>query len=324
MTDVMDHAPIPASLAQPAAVDGAAPSGAGREIVSINGEVVPFHEARISVLDHCFLYGDGVFEGIRFQDRKVHFHAEHMGRLYASARSLRLPMLAPEEYERHLFQAIEASGMASGYVRAIVTRGVGALDINPAKCRDSKLVIIVARLQLYPAQLYETGLRIIVARTQKIPYQSFDCRIKSCNYLNNVMATWEYLDRGASEALQTDAQGFVSEATVDNVFGVRGDVLFTPGLDMNCLEGITRAKVMDLAAGMGMRVEEGRYTPSDFMAADEMFLTGTGAGVMPVTRIEHQVIGDGAMGPRTREILRRFEVLVDETATPISSLAHRP
>lgn len=130
-------------------------SEGGREIVSINGEVVPLGEARISVLDHCFLYGDGIFEGIRFRDRKVHFHAEHMGRFYASAQSLRLPVPSPREYERLLFGAIRASGMETGYVRVVATRGIGALDINPVKCRDPKLVVIVARLQLYPAELYE-------------------------------------------------------------------------------------------------------------------------------------------------------------------------
>lgn len=290
----------------------------GREIVSINGEITDLKDGKISVLDHCFLYGDGVFEGVRFINRKVLFHREHMKRFYNSAEMLRLPTPAPAEYESRLFAAIAASNLVSGYVRVVLTRGVGALDINPLKCKDSKLVIIVASLKLYPDEFYEKGLKVIVARTTKIPYKSFDCRVKSCNYLNNVMATWEFLDRDASEAIQTDEQGIVSEATVDNIFGIKGELLFTPGTETNCLEGITRARIMQLASEEGFRVEEGRYTPHDFMFADEVFLTGTGAGVIPVTQIEHKVIGNGLMGSKTRRLREAYEASLDSFCTPIN------
>lgn len=289
----------------------------GREIVSINGEITDLKDGKISVLDHCFLYGDGVFEGVRFINRKVLFHREHMRRFYNSAEMLRLPMPDPAEYESRLFAAIAASNLVSGYVRVVLTRGVGALDINPLKCKDSKLVIIVASLKLYPDEFYEKGLKVIVARTTKIPYKSFDCRVKSCNYLNNVMATWEFLDRDASEAIQTDEHGIVSEATVDNIFGITGELLFTPGTETNCLEGITRAKIMQIALEQGFRVEEGRYTPHDFMFADEVFLTGTGAGVIPVTQIEHKVIGSGLMGSKTRRLREAYEAGLDSFCTPI-------
>lgn len=289
-----------------------------REIVSIDGEIFDLREGKISVLDHCFLYGDGVFEGIRFLNRKVLFHQEHLTRLYSSADVLRLPMPARQEYERLLFAAIKASNMISGYIRAIVTRGIGALDINPLKCSNSKIVIIVANLKLYPSEFYEKGLKVIVARTSKIPYRSFDCRVKSCNYLNNVMATWEFIDRGASEAIQTDEQGIVSEATVDNIFGIKNEVLFTPGTETNCLEGITRGKIMEIAAQQGLKVEQGRYTPHDFMFADEVFLTGTGAGVIPITQIEHKIIGDGLMGSKTRLLRTAYESGLDSFSTPIS------
>jgi branched-chain amino acid aminotransferase len=288
-----------------------------REIVSIDGQIMDLQDGKISVLDHCFLYGDGIFEGIRFINRRVLLHREHMLRLYASAEALRLPMIDMATYERWLFAAIAATGLASGYVRVVVTRGVGTLDINPAKCRDSKLVIIVATLRLHPEELYEQGLKVIVARINKIPYQSFDCRIKSCNYLNNVMATWEYLDRAAAEAIQTDAHGIVSECTLGNIFGINARTLFTPGPETNCLAGVTRAKVMELARGLGFTVAEGRYTPRDFMYADEVFLTGTGAGVIPVTQIEHKLIGAGVIGNETRRLRAEYEAGLESFSTPI-------
>ncbi|HSK74322.1 MAG TPA: aminotransferase class IV [Pyrinomonadaceae bacterium] len=289
----------------------------GREIVSINGEIYDLKDGKISVLDHCFLYGDGIFEGIRFNNGKVLFHREHMQRLYTSAEVIRLPMISEQEYESLLFNAIKASNLSSGYLRVIVTRGIGALDINPQKCTNSKLVIIVANLKLYPEEFYEKGLKIIVAKTTKIPYTSFDCRVKSCNYLNNIMATWEFIDRGASEAIQTDEKGIVSEATVDNIFGIKGNTLFTPSTETNCLEGITRTKIMEIANQQKMNVEQGCYTPHDFMFADEVFLTGTGAGVIPVTQIEHKIIGNGLIGDKTRRLREIYESNQDEYSTSI-------
>lgn len=289
----------------------------GREVVSINGEVTALADGKISVLDHCFLYGDGIFEGIKFINNRVLFHQEHMDRLYESGEMLRLPMPARIEYESQLFGAIKASKLTSGYIRAIVTRGIGALDINPLKCSNSKVIIIVAQLNLYPEEFYEKGLKVIIARTRKMPFTSFNGRVKSCNYLNNVMATWEFLDRGASEAIQTDENGIVSEATVDNIFGIRNETLFTPSMDTNCLAGITRAKIIDIAREQGLEVHEGRYTAHDFMFADEVFLTGTGAGVIPVTQIEHKEIGDGLMGPRTRMLRRNYEGSLESFGTPV-------
>jgi branched-chain amino acid aminotransferase len=291
---------------------------AEREVASINGKIVDLSEATVPVLDHCVLYGDGVFEGIRFINRKIIFHHEHLLRLKASAAALRLQVDLLEHYEAQLFAAVDASGLSSGYVRILLTRGIGALDINPTKCSQAKLIVIVARLTLYPDQLYENGLRLIVARTIKTPYRSFDCRIKSCNYLNNIMATWEFIDQGASEAIMTDEQGIVSEATVDNIFGVRNQTLFTPDTDTNCLVGITRAAVMKIAAGHGLKVQEGRYTPRDFMSADEVFLTGTGAGVVPVSQIEQTTIGNGGIGVVTRRIREEYENSLESFGTAIS------
>ncbi|HLC60357.1 MAG TPA: branched-chain-amino-acid transaminase [Candidatus Nanoarchaeia archaeon] len=290
----------------------------GREIVSIDGEIFNLKDGKISILDHCFLYGDGIFEGIRLINKKILLHKEHMNRIYNSASLVRIPMVSKEEYEKQLFSAVRASNLNSGYIRLVVTRGIGDLGINPAKCSGSKLVILVTSLKLYPEELYEKGLKIIVARTRKIPYASFDCRIKSCNYMNNVMATWELVDRGADEAIMTDENGIVSEATVDNIFGIRGNTLFTPSLDTNCLEGITRNKIMEIAKGQKLNVVEGRFTARDFMLADEVFLTGTGAGIIPVSKIENKMIGAGNMGHKTRKLREEYESRIEEFCTPVN------
>ncbi len=289
----------------------------GREIASIDGEIFGLKEAKISVLDHCFLYGDGIFEGIRLINGKVLLHEEHMGRLYDSALIVRIPMVPKEEYERQLFAAVKASNLGHGYIRVVVTRGIGDLGINPAKCSNPRLVIIVANLRLYPEELYEKGIRLIIARTRKIPYASFDCGVKSCNYINNVMATWELIDKSADEAIMTDENGIVSEATVDNIFGIRCNSLFTPSLDTNCLGGVTRAKIMQIAKKQGMQVLEGRFTPRDFMFADEVFLSGTGAGIIPVAKIEHLAIGNGKIGEKTRRLREEYEARIEEFCTPV-------
>lgn len=287
----------------------------GREIASINGKIFDLQDASISVLDHCFLYGDGIFEGVRLINKKILFHKEHMDRLYNSASIVRIPMVTREEYERQLFAAVKASDLDSGYIRVVVTRGLGDLGINPAKCSNSKLVIIVANLQLYPEELYEKGIKLIIARTKKVPVTSFDCRVKSCNYINNVMATWELIDRNANEAIMTNEDGIVSEATVDNIFGIKNNTLFTPSLETNCLEGITRNKIIEIAKGQGLEVEEGRFTSRDFMFADEVFLTGTGAGIIPVTKIEHLTIGRGVIGEKTRKLRNEYESRIEEFCT---------
>ncbi|MEK6945986.1 MAG: branched-chain-amino-acid transaminase [Nanoarchaeota archaeon] len=288
-----------------------------REIVSINGEIFDLKDGKISVLDHCFLYGDGVFEGIRMINRGILFHKEHIKRLYESAKFVRIPMMPKKEYEKYLFDAVKSSNFDSCYVRVVVTRGIGDLGVNPAKCSGSKLVMIVTSLKLYPEKLYENGLKLIVAKTRKTPYASLNCRIKSCNYLNNVMAKWEAVDLGADEALMVGEKGIVSEATLDNIFGVKANTLFTPGLETNCLPGITREKIMEIAKKQGMNVAEGAFTPNDFMSADEVFLTGTGAGIVPVTKIENKTIGSGKMGPNTKKLGYEYNSRIKEFCTAV-------
>src|SRR6185295_16046109 len=287
------------------------------EVVSINGEILDLRDGRVSVRDHCLLFGDGVFEGIRFINKKVLLHQEHLKRLYQSAAGIRLPMVSEQEYKRHLFSAVEASSLESGYIRVVATRGIGELDLNPTKCVESKLIIIVASLRLFSEQLYEKGIRLIVAKTTKVPARSFNCRIKSCNYLSNVMALWESIDRDASEAIVTDENGMVSEATMTNIFGIKNGNLFTPGLETNCLAGITRAKVIEIATTKGITVNEGLYTPDEFMQSDEVFLTGTGAGILPVNQIESTRIGEG-IGQITRLLRSEYEQRLGSYYTPIT------
>lgn len=289
----------------------------GKEIVSINGKIFGINEAKISVLDHCFLYGDGVFEGIRFIDKKILFHKEHMQRLYRSASIIRLPLMTQKDYEKQLFAAVKASGLESGYVRVVATRGIGDMGINPKRCSNPKLVMIVTHIKIYPDELYEKGLHVIIAKTRKIPRTSLDCSAKLCNYLNNIMAAWEAVDKEADEAIMTDEDGIVSEATLDNIFGIKGNTIFTPSLDTNCLPGITRAKIMDIAKEQGMKVVEGRFLPKEFLSADEVFLTGTGAGIVPVTRIDESVIGNGKMGVKTRKLRQEYESRIRNFCTPI-------
>jgi branched-chain amino acid aminotransferase len=225
-------------------------------------------------------------------------------------------MPAANVYEEQLFEAITASGLSSGYVRVIVTRGCGTLGINPSACSQPQLIMIVAALSLYPDDLYRSGVDVICAKTRKVPRSCFDGQVKACNYLNHIMATWEFVDAGASEALMLDCDGYVSEVTVANVFGIKGDLLFTPHLDTNCLNGITRRKVMEIAPEQGLSLEEGKYTIDKFIMADEVFLTGTGAGVMPVSSIAGRPLGFGRIGARTALLRGTFESRVAEWSTP--------
>ena len=291
----------------------------GQPVASINGRIIPLEQAKISVLDHGLLYGDGVFEGIRLTSHGVLFHREHTERLYASSRALEFTGLASSDvYEQWLFEAIRSSGFDIAYLRVLITRGCGELDIDPRKCLHPTLIIIVDRLKLYPKELFEDGLHVIIAQTRKIPKACIDGQIKSCNYLNNIMATLEYLKAaGAREALMVGTDGFLSEGTVDNVFGVEQGALFTPDLSTNCLAGITRRAVIQIAREIGLHVEELRCQETKFERADEVFLTGTGAGVVPVTKVGDRVIGDGKAGPVTKRLRLEFEKRMPQFCTPV-------
>ncbi|MCX5649112.1 MAG: branched-chain-amino-acid transaminase [Planctomycetota bacterium] len=275
--------------------------------VWLNGELVPRDEAKISVFDHGLLYGDGVFEGIRSYGGKVFRLKEHVRRLFDSAKGIRLAIpMTPEELAGAITETLEANGLKDAYIRVVVTRGVGTLGLDPNRCQSPTVFIITDRIELYPPELYENGLEIITAATMRNHPNAVNPRLKSLNYLNNILAKIEAIDAGTLEAVMLNHQGFVAECTGDNLFIVRDGVLFTPPISAGILEGITRDEIIAIAEDFGIKVREENLTRHDLYVADECFLTGTAAEVVPVVRIDKRTIGDGHPGPVTKRLLEEF------------------
>jgi branched-chain amino acid aminotransferase len=276
--------------------------------VYLAGRLVPRDEAKISVFDHGLLYGDGVFEGIRVYHRRVFLLREHIERLYHSARAIRLTIpLSPEEMTKAVHDTVAANGVVDGYVRLVVTRGAGSLGLDIRKTSHPQVIIIADTITLYPEELYEQGLEIITAPTIRNHPAALSPRIKSLNYLNNILAKIEGTDAGCAEALMLNHKGEVAECTGDNVFIVAGGALKTPPADAGILEGITRNCVMRLAREAGLTVLEPPLTRYDLFTADECFLTGTAAEVIPVVKLDGRTIGDGKPGPITQQLRKRFQ-----------------
>ena len=282
--------------------------------VWMDGQLVPATDARVSVFDHGLLYGDGVFEGIRIYHHKVLKLRTHLQRLFDSAKAIRLTM--PYRLDE-LFDAtkatVAANEMENGYIRLVVTRGPGTLGIDPWPCPRPVVFIIVAPIQLYPPEFYEQGLKIISASTIRNHPNALSPRIKSLNYLNNILAKIEALDAGVLEAVMYNQHGYVAEATADNLFIVRQGVLSTPPLSAGGLGGVTRGIVLDLARGLEMEVDDRTdLTRYDLYAADECFLTGTGAEVVPVVEIDKRSVGSGEPGAVTRRLIDAFREMVKD------------
>jgi len=274
----------------------------------INDGLVDESEAKISVFDHGLLYGDGVFEGIRVYDGKIFELQAHIDRLYRSANAIRLLIAQnPQTLIKNVQTTVAANDIDDGYIRLVVTRGVGTLGLNPLICKQSAIIIIAATIQLYPPELYETGLKVISANTIRNHPLSISPQIKSLNYLNNILAKLEALDRDMLEAIMYNHQGYVAEATGDNVFIIRKSKVMTPPISAGSLEGITRSVVIKLARESGYEVIEQNLTRYDLYAADEIFLTGTAAEVIGVVEIDGRKIGAGQPGPITGELLKKFE-----------------
>ncbi|HUS46014.1 MAG TPA: branched-chain-amino-acid transaminase [Phycisphaerae bacterium] len=275
--------------------------------VWLNGRLVSPEEAKISVFDHALLYGDGVFEGIRSYGGRLFRLEEHVRRLFDSANGIRLAIpLTPEEMGKAITETLEANGLKDAYVRVVVTRGVGTLGLDPNRCKDSAVFIIVDKITLYPPELYENGLEVITAATMRNHPNAVNPRIKSLNYLNNILAKIEAIDAGTLEAVMLNHQGFVAECTGDNVFIVRDDRLFTPPIAAGILKGITRDEIIAIAAELGIEVREENLTRYDLYVADECFLTGTAAEVVSVVRIDKRTIGSGKPGPVSRRLADEF------------------
>jgi branched-chain amino acid aminotransferase len=274
----------------------------------LNDKLVEESEAKVSVFDHGLLYGDGVFEGIRVYGGKVFELKAHMDRLYVSAKAIRL--VIPQDIETlsdNVRKTVAANNIKDGYIRLIVTRGVGSLGLNPLTCSQGQIIIIADKIQLYPPEVYERGLRVISANTMRNHPLAMSPQIKSLNYLNNIIAKIEALDRDMLEAIMYNHMGYVAEATGDNVFVIRNSRIYTPPISAGSLEGITRGVVIQLARQSRYDVLEQNLTRYDLYAADEIFLTGTAAEVVGVVEVDGRKIGTGRPGAITRDLLQKFE-----------------
>lgn len=278
--------------------------------VYIDGKLYDKENAKVSVFDHSFLYGDGVFEGIRAYAGKVFKFDEHIERLYDSAKACLLSVpIEPEEMKQAILDTMAANNLTDSYIRVVISRGTGDLGLDPRKCPKSTVVIITTTINLYPAEFYETGMPLITASTRRASPAVLDPRIKSCNYLNNILAKTEATRAGCAEAIMLNELGQVAECTADNIFIVWKGVVRTPATWSNILAGITRNTVIELAKEAGIPVEECSMTRYDLYSADEAFLTGTAAEIMPVIAIDQRQIGNGKPGPVTKDLLRRFRKL---------------
>jgi branched-chain amino acid aminotransferase len=279
--------------------------------ISINGKLFDKADARISVYDHGLLYGDGVFEGIRIYAGKVFRLREHIDRLYESAKHIYLGIpWSRDQMAEEVLRTVRANAKQEGYIRLVVTRGAGGLGLDPNKTSDPQVIVLVDDISLYPARYYEEGLEVITSSFIRNHPNALNPRIKSLNYLNNILAKIEAVRAGCQEALMLNHVGEVAECTGDNVFVVKHGLVRTPPPNAGILEGITRDAVIELAQAAGIPLEQAALTRHDVYSADECFLTGTAAEVVPVVKVDGRVIGSGKPGPVTRQLRERFHALV--------------
>ncbi len=273
----------------------------------LDGKLVDEVDARISVFDHGLLYGDGVFEGIRVYNRRIFELEAHIKRLYESAKAIRLVIsMSKDKLIGAVEKTTEANGVVDGYIRLVVTRGIGTLGLNPFICENGRLFIIADNIQLYPEELYEKGMKVVSATTVRNHPLALPPQVKSLNYLNSILAKIEALDNDVPEAIMYNHEGYVAEATADNVFIVRNACVYTPPVEAGALEGITRGIVIKLAKEENLEVVEKNLTRCDLYVCDEFFLTGTAAEVIGIVDIDGRIIGDGKPGPITRLLRKKF------------------
>ena len=274
----------------------------------MDGKLVQRSDARVSVYDHGLLYGDGVFEGIRAYQGRVFKLASHLRRLEHSADRIRLKLpYTASQLGAAIRTTLEANALRDAYIRLVVTRGEGTLGLHPFKCPRPMTFVVADNIDIYPPAMYEAGMKVIVARRPRIPIECLDPGIKSLNYLNNILAKIEAIDAGVLEAIMLNTEGHVSECTGDNIFAIHAGVLSTPPTKAGILQGVTRQFVIDtLAPNLDLRVHEKMMRVDDLLAADEVFLTGTAAEIIGVSRIDDHVIGSGAVGPLTSSLADEF------------------
>jgi len=291
---------------------------ADRMKIYIDGKYFDEKHAKISVFDHGLLYGDGIFEGIRAYNGRVFKLKEHIDRLCQSAKSILLTLpLSHGEIMGAVIETCRANRLQDGYIRLLVTRGIGTLGLNPNRCKEPSLIIIAGKIQLYPEEYYRNGMEIVTVPTVRNLHSALNPAIKSLNYLNNVLAKIEANNSGCEEAVMLNAEGFVAECTGDNIFILKNGQLLTPPLSAGALYGITRGVIMELGSKMGLPTSEVNLTRYDLFNADELFLTGTGAEVVPVVKLDGRVIGTGKPGAKTRQLVAEYRALTKSSGEPI-------
>ena len=284
----------------------------------LDNQLVDEAAAKVSVFDHGLLYGDGVFEGIRFYNGRIFRLEEHIRRLFDSARAIVLNMpWTPQQVCRFTCETVAANGLTDGYIRLVVTRGAGELGLNPYLCPLPSMFIIASTIKLYPDEYYQNGLSIITCATRRPAPAALMPQVKSLNYLNNIMAKVEAIQANALEAVMLNEQGYVAECTGDNLFLMKNGTLLTPLISDGALDGITRAVIIELAGNLGVPVVERSLTRYDIFTADECFLTGTAAEVIPVVALDRRAIGTGKPGPATQRFRAAFHELAASTGTPV-------
>jgi len=286
--------------------------------IYLDGKLVDEENAKISVFDHGLLYGDGVFEGIRAYNGRVFRLEEHLDRLYSGAHAIMLKIpLSKKEIGEAVIKTVRANNLADGYMRLVVTRGKGDLGLDPKKCPRPTVFVIAHKITLYPKEMYDKGMEIITVPTVKNLVSALDTQIKSLNYLNNILAKIEANLAGASEAIMLSKDGYVVECTGDNIFIIKNGVLMTPPTYLGALPGITRGVILELAAKLKITSREELFTRYNLYNADECFLTGTGAEIISVVKIDGRIIGDGVPGKLSKKLMKEFWALTKKEGTPI-------
>jgi branched-chain amino acid aminotransferase len=286
--------------------------------IYIDGEFYEKENAKVSVFDHGLLYGDGVFEGIRLYNGRVFRLEEHINRLFDSARAISLEVpLDKKAMTEALLETIRQNDLKDGYVRLVITRGIGDLGLSPSKCPKASVIIIAAKIALYPEEMYKTGLTLVTCATRRMAHGALSPMVKSLNYLNNIMAKIEAQHAGAGEGIMLNEEGYIAECTGDNVFIVKNGVIYTPPISAGALAGVTRAVVFELAEQSGLTLKEPNLTRYDLYTADECFLTGTAAEIISAVKLDSRVIGDGKPGPVTLKMTEQYRDLTQATGTAI-------
>ncbi|AZS17034.1 branched-chain-amino-acid transaminase [Paenibacillus lutimineralis] len=281
--------------------------------IYLDGQYVTKEKATVSVYDHGFLYGDGIFEGIRIYNGNIFKCKEHLDRLYDSAKSIMLEIpLSYEEMEEALVETLRRNEMRDGYIRLIVSRGPGNLGLDPNRCEKASVIIIVEQLAIYSEEAYKNGLKAVSVSTRRNIPDALNPKIKSLNYLNNILVKIQSNLAGAGEAIMMNAQGYVTEGSGDNIFIIKNGVITTPPCYLGALDGITRQAIIEICEKRGYKLKEEPFTMHDIYVADEVFLTGTAAEVIAVREVDGRIIGSGQAGPVTLKLLEEFRSIVDQ------------